>query len=75
MRKESDADCNKEAHEDLYADVAMWWDNLEERIESKDDAELSEFVFKLDSRRHPDAQPVSHPLLPRRFPMIVPSWP
>ena len=34
--QESDADYNKEAHEDLYADMAIWWDNREDRIESKD---------------------------------------
>ena len=45
--QESDAEYNKEAHEDLYADMAIWWDYQENQIESKADAEERARVWRL----------------------------
>ena len=43
----------KEAHEDLYADMAIWWDTRENRIESKDDAEERARIWRLIEKAIP----------------------
>ena len=53
-QQESDAEYNKEAHEELYADMAIWWANREDQIESKDDAEERSRVWRLIEKAIPN---------------------
>ena len=51
--KSEDGYC-KESHEDLYADMAIWWDASAKRIESKDDAEERARIWRLIEKAIPN---------------------
>jgi hypothetical protein len=50
----SEDEYDKEAHEELYTDVAIWWDIAEQRIESKEDAKERAKIWRLIEKAIPE---------------------